>query len=232
MKLKLFFLCVVFSLNLFAQDYLGDNKLVVIGNSKLIVESDRASFKYKIIEYGSDLREAVQKAKDKVSFTVQILNKYGISNSNISTSFFKSGENAGGGLFLSSSEDFKTIIETYVIVDSLQLLEDVILALSEAKIYDIYNVNFSLHHFEMYDKKVRELAIEDAKNKAQEIANGFGVKIKKAIYIEESKIRKSYPNPFNPSTNIGVTLMEISRGGLHSKPIKLTNQIKVVFEIE
>ena len=75
MKIQLFFLCLVISLNIFAQDFIGDNRIVVVGESKLIIESNRASFNYKIVEYGSDLREAVQKAKDKVSLTVQILNK-------------------------------------------------------------------------------------------------------------------------------------------------------------
>ena len=232
MKLKLFIICIVISVSLFAQDFIGDNKMVVVGESKLIIESNRASFNYKIVEYGSNLKEAVKKAKDKVSFTVQILNKYGIPESNISTSFFKSGENAGGGLFLSSSEDFKTYIETFVIVDSLKILEDVLLELSAAEIYDINNIIFSLHQIDNYEKQVREMAIEDAKEKAELLASGFGVKIKKVIYIEESAFGKNYPNPFNPSVSINTSLLEISEAGLHSKPIKLTNQIKVVFEIE
>ncbi len=232
MKIQLFFLCLVISLNLFAQDFIGDNRIVVVGESKLIIESNRASFNYKIVEYGSNLREAVQKAKDKVALTVQILNKYGIAESNISTSFFKSGENAGGGLFLSSSEDFKTYIETFVIVDSLNIFEDILLELSEAEIYDINNIVFSLHQIDNYEKQVREMAIENAKERAKEIASGFGVKIKKVLYVEESAFGKNYPNPFNPTITNDRLLQEISTAGLHSKPIKLTTQIKVVFDIE
>ena len=232
MKFQLFFLCVIITLNLFAQEFIGDNRMLVVGESKLIIESNRASFNYKIVEYGSSLREAVKKAKDKVGLTVQILSKFGIPESNISTSFFKSGENAGGGLFLSSSEDFKTYIETYVIIDSLNILEDVLLELSEAEIYDINNIIFSVHHIDNYEKQVREMAIEDAKEKAKVIASGFGVKINKVIYIEESAFGKNYPNPFNPTSTNDIILQEFSTAGLHSKPIKLTTQIKVVFDIE
>jgi uncharacterized protein YggE len=223
---------VLYSFNLFAQEYFGDNKLVLVGKSKLIIPSNRASFNYKIVEYGSSFREAVQKAKDKVATTVQILNKYGIHSSDISTSFFKSGENAGGGLFLSSKEDYKTFVEIFVIVDSLKILEETILALSEADINDIYNIHFSLHDIDRYEKNVRDLAIEDARNKAVEIAKGFGVKLLNVIYIEESNFRKNYPNPFNPSLDRTGDLEEIQLSGLYSKPIKLTDEVKVIFRID
>ncbi len=130
------------------------------------------------------------------------------------------------------AKTLKLTIETFVIVDSLNILEDILLELSEAEIYDINNIVFSLHQIDNYEKQVREMAIENAKERAKEIASGFGVKIKKVLYIEESAFGKNYPNPFNPSMTNDSILQEISTAGLHSKPIKLTNQIKVVFEIE
>ena len=79
MKSIVSILTFVFLANLtIAQNYLGDNKLVLDGEAKLIVESDRASFTYKVIGYGPSLREAVTVAKAKIKATVSILSKYSV----------------------------------------------------------------------------------------------------------------------------------------------------------
>ncbi len=213
-----------------AQTYLGDNKLVLDGEAKLIVESDRASFTYKVIGYGSDLREAVTVAKEKITATVSALSNYGVKKNNINTSLFQSGENRTGSAFLSSSKDYLTKINISVIVDSLDLLEEIILVLSEMDVEEISNIKFSLKDYTKYEEKVRKMSIDNAKEKAQKIAKEFDVKIKKVIYISTSGLHQGYPNPFNPSTNIDLSIE--SSIGFYAKPIKLSNKIKVVYEIE
>lgn len=226
-------LSVIFSLiliiNGFGQNYIGDHKLVVEGNAKLIIESDRATFNYQVKGYGSNLREAVSNAKSKASSATEILKSFGLTKSDISTSLFHSGENPYGSSFLSSSEDFVTNITTSVIVDSLEILEELILTLSDNDIEFISNIEFSLSNVEMFEEKVKKMAIEDAKVKGALIAEQFEVKIKKVIYIEENSIGRGYPNPFNVTTSIHIP--EILGGSLYSKPIKITNSIKVVFAI-
>jgi len=224
-------LLLLFSFTLFGQQYLGDNKLVIEGSSDLIIESDRASFDFAILGFGSSLREAVIDAKTKVSTATQTLSKYGIPGRYISTSSFESGENYGGKAFLSSSKDFKTLMTVFVIIDSLPKLEDIIIELSEKGIESISNVNYSLHDYERYKIQSKENAIEDAKKKAKLIADKFGVILKKVIYIEESGFFQSYPNPFNPTTRIMNDIIPTSVS-LYSKPVKISQKIKVVYQIE
>ena len=118
------------------------------------------------------------------------------------------------------------------------LFDAIAVSLFHQKNFDFYmkrknvRIIFSLHQIDNYEKQVSEMANENAKEKDEEIASGFGVKIKKVLYVEESAFGKNYPNPFNPSMTNDRILQEISTAGLHSKPIKLTNRIKVVFEIE
>lgn len=224
-------LLLLFTVSLFGQQYLGDNKLVIEGNSDLIIESDRASFDFTVLGFGSSLREAVVDAKTKVANATQILFKYGIPKRNISTSTFESGENFGGKAFLSSSKDFKTLMTVFVIVDSLSKLEDIIIGLSESGLESIANINYSLNDFEKYKTKSKENAIEDAKQKAKLIADKFSVTLKKVIYIEESGFFQNYPNPFNPTTRIMNEIIPTSVS-LYSKPVKISQKIKVVYAIE
>ncbi|MEW6196764.1 MAG: SIMPL domain-containing protein [Bacteroidota bacterium] len=222
---------LLFTSTLFGQQYLGDNKLVVEGSSDLIIESDRASFDFSVLGYGSTLRDAVIDAKTKVSNATQVLFKYGIPKQNISTSTFESGENFGGKAFLSSSKDFKTLMTVFVIVDSLSKLEDIIISLSELGIESIANVNYSLTDLAKYKLQSKENAIEDAKNKAKQIADKFGVTLKKVIYIEESSFYQNYPNPFNPTTKIMSDIFS-STTSLYAKPVKISQKIKVVYALE
>ncbi|MCK9209540.1 MAG: SIMPL domain-containing protein [Ignavibacteriaceae bacterium] len=217
--------------NLFGQQYLGDNKLVIEGNSDLIIESDRASFNFSILGFGSSLREAVVDAQTKIINATQTLSKYGISKRNISTSAFESGENFGAKAFLSSSKDFKTLMTVFVIIDSLPNLEDIIIGMTENGIESISNVNYSLKNFEKYKIQSKENAIEDAKQKAKQIADKFGITLKKVIYIEESGFFQNYPNPFNPTTRIMNDIIPTSVS-LYSKPVKISQKIKVVYAIE
>lgn len=215
----------------FGQQFLGDNKLVIEGNSDIIVESDRASLSFSVFGFGSTLREAVIDAKTKVSNAIQIIAKYEIPNRNISTSAFESGENFGGKAFLSASKDYKTLMTVFVIVDSLPNLEDIIIGLTENGIESISNINYSLKNSDKYKALSKEEAIEDAKKKAKQIADKFGVTLKKVIYIEESGFSQNYPNPFNPTTRIMNEIISTSVS-LYSKPVKISQKIKVVYAIE
>jgi len=232
MKLVKSLLLILFLVNsLFSQQYLGDNKLVVEGEATKIIESDRASFNFSVTGFGESLRSAIADARAKVNNATKVLSEYDIPEHNISTSTFESGENYGDKAFWSSSKDFKTLMTVYVIVDSLKDLEEIIVNLSEVGIDKITNINYSLHEIEKYANQVKIDAIENAKTKAEMIANEFGVKLIKVIYIEESGFYQHYPNPFNPPSKIrSETIMMMN--SLYSKPVKLNQIIKVVYEIE
>jgi len=215
----------------FGQQYLGDNKLVIEGTSDIIVESDRASLSFSVFGFGSTLREAVIDAKTKISNATQILSKFDIPKRNISTSAFESGENFGGKAFLSASKDYKTLMTVFVIVDSLPNLEDIIIGLTENGIESISNINYSLKNSDKYKALSKEEAINDAQKKAKQIADKFGVTLKKVLYIEESGFSQNYPSPFNPTTRIMNEIISTSVS-LYSKPVKVSQKIKVVYAIE
>lgn len=215
----------------YGQQYLGDNKLVIEGTSDIVVESDRASLSFSVFGFGSTLREAVIDAKTKISNATQILSKFDIPKRNISTSAFESGENFGGKAFLSASKDYKTLMTVFVIVDSLPNLEDIIIGLTENGIESISNINYSLKNSDKYKALSKEEAINDAQKKAKQIADKFGVTLKKVLYIEESGFSQNYPSPFNPTTRIMNEIISTSVS-LYSKPVKISQKIKVVYAIE
>ena len=119
----------------------------------------------------------------------------------------------------------------FVIVDSLPNLEDIIIGLTENGIESISNINYSLKNSDKYKALSKEEAINDAQKKAKQIADKFGVTLKKVLYIEESGFSQNYPNPFNPTTRIMNEIISTSVS-LYSKPVKISQKIKVVYAIE
>jgi uncharacterized protein len=220
----------------FAQDLTEKNQLVVTGSAEIIVEADNASIDFSVIGYGESLREAVGKAKDKVSRISTKLISLGVKEKDLVTSYFSSGENYDGKAFLSSSKDFVAKIQVGVVIKDLTKVEEIILAISESDVETLSNINFQLEDYTPYKKQAREKAINAARNKALELADGFGIKLGKPILITQETASGFYPNPFN---NIAYAQQRVeteyapgSRGGFYSKTFTITELVNVVYAIE
>ncbi len=222
----------VFYSTILAQQFPSVDHMVIEGSADTIVEANRASFNFDVVGYGSDLKEAIENSKKITAEVIKILADFEVTSSDLRTSLFNSGENPLGSSFLSSSEDFRSVSSTTVTVNNLNKLEDIIVKLSKSGIDKISNIRFSLQNYKDYEDKVRLLAIRNAKKKAEQFAKELSFNLKKVIYIDESvyKLQQSYPNPFNVSTprdlssSIDVRTM--------NNAIKLSDKVKVIYEIE
>jgi uncharacterized protein len=94
----------------------------------------------------------------------------------------------------------------------------------------INGINFSVEHPEQYSTKVRELAMNDAKAKAEQIAALAGVKLGKPSYVSESSyMPNSYPVAYKLDSGAG--------GAAPSTPITpgesdITLSVQVTYSIQ
>ena len=219
----------------FSQDSLG-NFIHTYGRVEMLVPADFASLSFSVSENGSSLREAVEKSKKKVSFITTSLFQLGVKKDNLSTSRFFSGENFGGKSFFSSKNDYKTEITTFIKVDSLEILEEIILTLSDHKPDNISDIFFELDNPETYKMQALENAIKKAKEKANILARVMEVKLTKPIEIIEKNItsnnskmsnlviRGGLANPFNSVYQIE----DVNKSG----ELLFREKIKIIAEIE
>lgn len=219
----------------FAQDSLK-NIVTTFGRIEIKVPADFATVSFKVITEGSSLRDAVEKAKTKVGLVTQDLYNLGLSENNISTSRFHTGENYGGKSFFSSKNDYKTVINTYLKIDSLNTLENILLTISDHKVDEISNITFNLKNPEKHKMEALDKAMNKAKEKAILLAEIMGSKTEKPLMITEIKSNRNinirggrsraYPNPFNAAYVIdGVDLS----GGqsIFSESISVTAEIEL-----
>ena len=219
------------------------NQFIVTGSIELKEVADQASVNFSIKGTGSTLRQAVEQADTKTKALTDKLIDLGIKPRNISTSQFYSGENNGDKAFLSSSKDFRAIIETSVKIDSLQLLQPVLFTISEAQVDRLSQIAFSYKDESGLRRRARIEAGLKAREKADDLAKALGVVIGKVISIEEilpgqtvspNSMQRSnfnYPNPFNPTT-LSELSGETSGSGFFAQTISVTSQVRVIFEIK
>ena len=216
------------------------DKISVQGTVELREPADQASLSFSVQGTGSTLRQTVENANHTTRTIVDKLIGLGIKEKNIATSSFYSGENYGDKAFLSSSRDYKANITTLIKIDSLILLEAVILTMSEANVQNISQIEFSLKDEAGFRRRARIEAALKAKEKAEDMAKTLNSNLGKVISISEFSPTQipGVPNPFNPSyTNTVVTSETVViRGGastgFFAKMVSITSSVYVSFEIK
>ena len=230
------------------------NQFTVNGSVEIRQIADQGTLHFSLKGVGSTLREAVENAEKKTKSVVVRLRSLGVKEKNVSTSDFYSGENNGDKAFLSSSRDYRAVITTFVTVDSLKLLQEVIFAVSESDPENLSRVSFSLKDEVPLRRRARVEAGRKAREKADDIAKALGITIGRVLMIEEMPTLVTYPgqsirggmlapvqfnsipNPFNPVSSGSMEEQgvadETQGSGFFAQTISIASQVRVTFEIK
>lgn len=209
------------------------NVIIVSGSSKTEIAADRASFYFEVSGFSDDLNSAVKSAQEKVDLISRKLFQIGLSESNLTTSQFKSSENFGDKAFLSSKRDFKALIKVQVNIDNISLLEPVINTVSIMNPDYISTLTFSLKNIEAVKILTIKEAVEKAKQKASSICESLKINLGTPLYVEEIQ-NNSYPYPFNSVVNLkGVVNEETTQvSSIFIENINVEASVKVIFSIK
>ncbi len=218
--------------NSYAEEIEKD-KLTVYGKVKVFAKADRAKVSFEIKGYGKSLKNAFESANTQIRTIAEKLSELGLSEKNISTSFFHSGENYGNKAFLSSKKNYKSVLSAMIITEKLDLLESIIVILSENKIERISDITFELIDFSKLRNKALKQAAVKAKEKAEIISQNLDLNLGGVLEFQEFKtyenklLRKNY-TPYNTYM---LAEVDDSSPGLFSQEIEFDSEIKVVYEI-
>ena len=152
MKKILVVIVILLSISLFSEE-IRKNKINLIGQAELSITNDQAHLDFTVEGFGSTLREAVENAKYKITNISKDLFQVGIKEDDLTTLDFFSGSNYVNKPFLSTKKDYRAEISTKISTDSLSILGEVILTLSDNEVKDISNVNFTLSDYDKYKKE-------------------------------------------------------------------------------
>ena len=222
----------------FSQTF-DNNRLIVFGGVEISAPADNARFTFEVEGVGSTLADAVEKARSKVSSIAKALFEIGLTERNLRTSFFYSGENFEDKALLTSKRDYKAGISVIVNIDNLNHLEAAIIQVSESKPEKISNIVFTLQDYEKLKEEALEKAVQKARSKAQLMAANMETNLGDVLYIEELPSRnpsRGYisSSPFNASISSipddDVSIVKTG-AGFYAEEIKINARVKVIVEL-
>ncbi len=226
--------CLLLSVSVIADEKTEckPNTLTVSGKIKVTAKADKATISFTITGEGKSLEKAFGRVRAKMDSVATRLIAIGIDKNELSTSFFHTGENFGDKAFLSSKRDFKTSTSTTLTTNKLELLEDVIIVLSESKVENISGIKFELDNYEQIRLDALRDATSKAREKAEVMLDVMGSKIVEVLKVStvtHPKVRNNYPNPFNASVSYGASQPAVS--SIFPEVIEFETEVAIRLEI-
>ena len=167
----------------------------VQANSSISVPADLASFNIKIKSREKTVTEARENTARYANRVVDAIKKLNISEDDIQTTSFNIYPETR---WIEKKDDFGTYSESTIIAYSVENsinvlvrnLDDLGKVIDEATIagenqIQINSINFSISNINSYEKKLRENAAINAKNKAQTYVESLGLKLGNLNYLNE-----------------------------------------------
>ncbi len=247
--LLVIFLAVVSIKELASIEYVGKNvpimnAITVNGKGEAVSIPDIATFSFSITENAKTVGEAQKKATDKINSAIKAVKDSGIEEKDIKTLSYNINphyEYNQGVCTTYGCPPGKSVLSGY---DVSQSIEVKIRDLDKAgAIFDtigsqgVQNVNgltFSIDDIDTVKAEARNIAIEDAKEKAKTLAKKLGVKLVKITSFYDSSDEVIYPYAREGMGGDIMTLKasvsaapEIPRGEQ-----KITARVSITYEIK
>jgi uncharacterized protein YggE len=234
MKYLLTLALFVFSLVANANTPLPDNRHIsIVGNAQLKAKPDIVVVSLAVESIKTKSAAAKQEVDDRVNDLLDGLSDFDIDEENVSASnistrprydYAKNGKENISGYSAS-----RNLTVTFNDINKLSSFMDFALAV---KINQITNVQFKSSKEEKLKAEVLALAVNDAKEKGESLANAFGAKLGRIYSINSSS--NQFRNAYGANRNIERMAMadQKSRPGKYlKKSIIFSSSVSAVFDL-
>jgi uncharacterized protein YggE len=200
------------------------NQLATYGTSTVFYNADCARLTFSVTGLGSTIGEAIAQASERTSRIGAKLQSLGLHQQQMTTSHFNSVDNPQGKSWWSSTSDFAAQYMVTITVDSFALIQPIIEALAGEPVESIGKLIFSLKDDTEKQLASRKAAAENARNKANLIAQTLGTTITRVLYVEDQ-------SPGGDLTNESVAASAAGPYVFSGKQFPITSRLRVVFEL-
>ena len=208
-------------------------ELKVSGSGTVYMQADRASASMGVNLSGTDLAELQQQVNNTVAAVVAALEAAGLDEKNISTNY----------IYISPRYDYSSNSEKligYTVNNSLTINTDEIDNIgvyidaafaAGANTFD--SISFSASDDSEARKKALELAVKDAKQKAETIAAAAGMQLLKIDEIVEGSVQSSYYNTEAGVARYAVAETADAAAGttVRAAQVNVTASVQVTYEM-
>jgi len=216
-----------------AQIYLADSTAYVTGKSSILVLPDAATVEFSIEIRESDMSKIIAKSTDLTAEITKELRKAGIDQPLIQS----------GPVDIYSELNWESQRLEYVYglrldcaVDDLSKVDDILVVLaatsseSEGSKISSYTVNYFVKDPSVYLPQLQEMALADAKTKAEQAAAAYGLKAGEILDSNYSEPYSGYLSVWDPYSSWDFSAKDM--GGKNSLPrVALAYEISATFKL-
>ena len=205
--------------------------LITTGYAELTAQADMATLHFSITAQDKDSLRVRQEVDVKVAAFVNALNKVGI----------KAQDLEAGNLQLSPEYQYMTdqapklsgyraLRDVSVRLYQLERVNQVIDSALKAGLNTVNDISYGVREEQRYVAKVRQLAIEDSKLKASELAKSYGMTLGKLYAVSYED--KSPPPVVMAKMIAPASPSEVDPNRYIANQLRFTDSIRVVFSLE
>lgn len=211
------------------------NTITITGKAEKDVAPDTARISFSINEYKKTQKEAANIVNQKTKDVVSALKKLDIEEKDIKTKNYsvypQYNWNDGKRIF----QNYKISQSVEVTIRDLDVISGVLSKIVELKVDNLNGPNMFIDNLDDIKDSLREEAIKNAKEKANQLASELGVDLEKIVGFSESEKNDYYqPRLFN---EMKVMAMDSFEGGIVEPEINpgqenIVKTVSITFQIE
>jgi uncharacterized protein YggE len=203
------------------------NQIRVVGSASITTSPDIATVQIGVQTFNSELEAAIDENNRKSEAIQTALRQQGVEEKDIKTSSFnvypqRDYQNNKPDVIVGYQVD-NTVS---AVIRDLDSVGKTLQAAIDAGANNIYGISFSLDDPRPFEDEARVKAIEDAREKAESMAEAAGIKLGKVLSINE--ISGSSPAVARAEYDEAVYKAEVP---IQPGELELTMSVEVVFEI-
>lgn len=180
------------------------NTIVVSGEGKVTASPNIATVTVGMLTQGNDVARAQKENTEKMNALIAAVKKIGIEDKDMQTASYYINPRYNYREGRSTIEGYEVLQSVTVKIRDLQKIPAVLAAAGEHKANQVSGVNFSIDEPENLRAEARGKAIDRARDMADAIAQGLGVKLGRVVAFNESMGGFPPPMPLMAERAYGV----------------------------
>ena len=207
---KIFILFLLFSGSLI---YPQETRFIeVTGKAEIEYPADQVSWSVRISKVEDSLEESSKEVNSAFTDLLAILEQTGIDKNDIQVSPIQQGRYYENEYDRKSKRfvGFYSNMNISFILKDMSKYSQLVKKLSESAEFENLQSSWDDSNYEEHHKSTLIQASDNAKNKAEYLAENLGAQLGSVLEIREGSSSTNYPNPFNTSTSLDYSAPVVS----------------------
>ena len=216
-------------------NYSNPRTISINGTGKVATVPDfsKINFTLRSTSVSNDTQSLQDEVATKANSVFAKLKELGIEDKDIQTSSYSVNPRYSYPDGLSTVSGYEASESVIVKVRNTDNVSKVLTILADEKVTEVYGPNFEVDDIEKSKADARDLAIQDAKDKASELSKALGVKIKRIVgYSDDAGNLIPTPMMYSARAEVMNAAGSAKDANIQTGEQEITSNITITFQIQ